>query len=315
MLTKKENLMFLRTVCMTAALALPVSICAESLSLPEHKPSAVGSERGSKNFRRMVVQGYAVTGHNNILGRPYFSWGEPYGAFNFPTVGVYNETGEKPLPIDGNTASDAVLATAIDPGLLFVSGKGPDYVVPREWINVPLRSVPVNTDFAFVDKEVLPGEGAASPLELAQAEPSDALTLGRWMAAGGLAKITCRGDMATVDLSLNRLTPNRMYSVWATLGLPRDGSASTFFPIPLGGAPNILITDVQGDAEYRRKINFCPLDTRSTNRPLLTINVQYHANHQNYGAVPEPAFIDGYWLGLITFNHVQFPVNVELLGE
>ena len=114
---------------------------------------------------------------------------------------------------------------------------------------------------------------------------------------------------------MKSLIPNRMYSVWATPGLPRDGSATSFFPIPLGGVPNMLITDEDGDATYERSIKFCPFDTESTNRTLLTINVQYHANHQNYGAVPEPAFIDGNWLGIITFNHIQFPINVELLDN
>lgn len=295
----KSGVLFLLIPCVVGALALSVS--------------SAGAD--SRTYQRKMIQGYAVTGHNHILGKPYFTWGEPYGPFNFPTMGIYNEGGGAPLPIDEDTPPDAILATAVDPRLLLVTGKSADYVVPTDWINVPLRDVPVNTDFAFVNTQKLPGVEDAEPLQVAQAEPSQPLTLGQWMAATGVANIVCRGDMATVELKLRNLIPNRMYAVWATLGLPKDGSASTFFPIPLGGAPNVLVTDGDGDAAYERKVNFCPLDADSTNRPLLTINVQYHGNHQNYGAVPEPAFIDGNWLGLITFNHVQFPINVELLEQ
>jgi hypothetical protein len=130
------------------------------------------------------------------------------------------------------------------------------------------------------------------------------------MRASGLAKIVCEDDHASVELQMRSLLPNRMYSVWATLGLPRDGSSPYFFPLPLGGTPNMFITDKEGDAVFKRYIKFCPLDPESTNRPLLLINVQFHANHQNYGAVPEPSFVPGFWLGLVTFSQMQFPINV-----
>jgi hypothetical protein len=181
---------------------------------------------------------------------------------------------------------------------------------------VPLFDVPINVDFNFQQRSPLPTVLNSVPLRPAQAEPGvGPITLGKWMDASGIAKISCRGDRATVDLHLRDLLPHRMYTVWGTLGLPKDGSAQTFFPIPLGGTPNVFVSDKYGGGEYKRVINFCPFKPDSTLRPLLTINVQFHAPAQNFGAVPEPGFIPGWWQGIMTFNHVVFPINVDVLDQ
>jgi hypothetical protein len=260
-----------------------------------------------------VIRGYAVTGSNVVKGKPLFSWGPPYGLFTLTHLGIYNAAGPNPLPINENTPASAVLATYVDPNVLLVGGAKPEDVKP-EWINVPLRKIPVNTDFAFVVKGPLLGALSSPPLRQSQVEPAGDITLGQWMKASGAVRITCHGDQATVNLKIRDFLPNREYTVWATLGLPSDGTAQTFFPIPLGGTPNIVITNKYGDADFTRVIRACPLVPDSTNRPMLTINVQFHGNHQSYGGVPEPAFIHGWWPGLVTFTQMQFPVNVEVVG-
>jgi hypothetical protein len=266
-----------------------------------------------RHHRSKVIRGITVTGVNDVRGQPAFSWGPPYGTFGFPTLGVRNENGPEPLPIDSSTPDSAVLATYIDPEFLVVSGARPEDVKP-EWVNVPLFDVPINVDFNFVQYAPLPSVLNSTPIRPAQVEPgTNPITMGKWMDASGIAKISCKGDRATVKLRLRDLIPRRMYTVWATLGLPSDGSAETFFPIPLGGVPNILMSELDGSGEYEREIKFCPLKPRSTLRPLLTINVQFHATAQNFGGVPEPGFLPGWWQGVITFNQVVFPVNAEPL--
>ena len=64
-------------------------------------------------------------------------------------------------------------------------------------------------------------------------------------------------------------------------------------------------------ASIERDINFCPLDPPSMERPMLVMNLLYYSRHQNYGAVPEPVFVNGLWLGMVTHNALQFPVNVQ----
>jgi len=271
------------------------------------------SDRRVKHFRAVVV-----TGVNSALGEPVFSWGEPFGAaFNFPTMGAFNKEGPNPLPLDASTPASAVLASYIDPVFLALFGKPPDYVLNPQWLNVPIRQTPINVDFSLAKKQPLPGVRDAQPLDLAQAEPANAITLGEWMRGRGNASISCAGDGAEVQLRMRGLIPNRMYSVWATMGVPPQPGQQTpnAFPIPIGGTPNIFVTDREGDASFERWIKFCPLDAHATDNPLLFIDVQLNANDQTYGAVISPGFIDGNWPGIITFSHVVFPINVQLLKD
>lgn len=308
---KKNSLKtMLSIVALSSAAGLLPLATSHAVAASNAEDGITQSRDGYK--KKKILKGYAVTGFNSILGKPFYNWGEPFGPFNFSTMGVYNASGAASLPLNHSTPGSAVLATYVDPTFLIVTNANPEDVDPN-WINVPLRDVPVNTDFGFVNTETLKGTLDTMPLEVAQAEPSNDITLEQWMAAEGNGNIYCEGESATIKLKMTNLIPNRMYSIFGSLGLPKDGSATTFFPIPLGGTPNMVVTDEDGDATYRRQIGFCPLNPESTNRELLTINVQYHANHQNYGAVPEPGFVDGLWQGIITFNHLQFPVNVELL--
>lgn len=263
----------------------------------------------TKMPQRRVIRAMVATGFNDVLGRPAFDLGEPFGTFGFTSMGIYNASGEEPLPLDPYSRASDLLATSVHPNFLALAGKTREAVKP-EWENIPLRDVPVNTDFAFVNRVPLRGEMEAEPLEVAQSEPAQALTLGQWMNASGVARIECKSnDEANLVIRAKNLIPNRMYGVWATLG----GEYLSSFPI--GGVPNMFVTDERGSGRIERTLNFCPLDPASASRPILVLNVVYYSSHQNFGAVPEPVFVDGFWLGTVTHNHLQFPVNVDLLRD
>lgn len=302
-----------------AAVSALALLSVRSPTAGAHTDPSDDDERGERIDR--VLQGVTVTGQNDVRGKPFFTWGPPYGPFHFPTVGVYNPNGTEPLHIDENTPDSAILSTIVDPTFLIVAGATPADVDPS-WVNVPLRDIPVNTDFFFVLNKALPGTlEAPLPIQQSQSDPAGPITLGQWMQARGTAHIVCEGEGANVRLDLKHLLPNRMYDVWATLGLPKGSDPNDpnplhrFFPIPLGGVPNVFVTDKHGNAEFKRWIKLCPFKPESTDRPVLTINVQWHGNQENYGGVTEPGFIHGQWLGVITFNAIQFPVNVQLLNN
>ncbi len=292
--------------CFTAALGLGL------LSL--QSMNAVANDRDESSRKAKRIQGVTMTGTNSALGKPVFSWGGVFGTFNFPTTFVYNSHGTEPLPLDETTPASAILATGVSPEYLFIRGETPDVVKP-EWINVPLRKVPVNIDFdvSLTKKTVLRGLLQADPVERSQSEPAGDITLGQWMKANGVLTINCAGRGADLKMRFENLIPNRLYSVWATMGLPDPGSGieNPAIPLPIGGTPSVFMTDERGDATFRRWIKFCPLDKNATRDPMLTIEVLYHANHSVYGAIPAP----GIMLGLITFPHVLFPINVELLAN
>src|SRR5262245_31883814 len=127
-----------RLQCFTAVLGMSV-LSLQSLSAVAHD-----HDENSRRVKR--IQGIVVTGTNSALGKPIFSWGGPFGTFNFPTTFVYNAHGNEPLPVDENTPASAILATGVSPEYLFIRGETQDAVKP-EWVNVPLRKVPVNIDF------------------------------------------------------------------------------------------------------------------------------------------------------------------------
>lgn len=279
-----------------------------------YSTSALAGHRDDDQRRFKRIEGITITGTNSALGKPLFSWGGPFGTFNFPTTFVYNPGGTEPLPLTESTPASAVLATGVSPEYLFIRNETPDVVKP-EWVNVPLRQVPVNIDFdpALEQKTVLPGLLEADPAARAQSEPAGAITVGQWMNASGVLTINCARGGAELRMRLKSLVPNRLYSIWATMGLPEPGGGieNPTIPLPVGGTPSVLMTDERGDATFKRWIKFCPLEAGSTPDPMLTIELLYHANHSTYGAIPAP----GIMLGLITFPHILFPINVELLNE
>lgn len=307
----------IHTVAAASLLALLSMQSAESIA--GDPGEAAYEHRGTHhNTRVRRIRGVAVTGVNSVLGQPVFSWGEPFGAsFNFPTLAAFNKDGPNPIPLDADTPMSAIVATYIDRDFLDLFNKPPDYVLNPQWLNVPLRDVPVNVDFAMGMTSPLRGAREAEPLELSQAEPANDITLGRWLKGNGTATISCSGGEGEIKLRMRSLIPNRMYSVWATMGLPPQPGQTTpaAFPIPLGGAPNTFMTDENGEGSFKRWIKFCPLDPQSAGSPLLFIDVHFNSKHQTYGAVVAPGFIDGNWPGIITFSHVIFPVNVELLDD
>lgn len=285
----------------------PVSVVAN-----DRDESAFNGDHKHKITRIPAV---TVTGVNSVRGKPFFNWGGPFGSYNFPTIFVYNQNGGEPLEIDENTPNSALLATGVSPGYLFIRGETPDVVKP-EWVNVPLRKVPVNIDFdpSLTKKMPLRGLLEAEPMELSQAEPANDVTLGQWMKASGAMTIDCWGGGADLKFRMKNLLPVRIYSLWATMELPPPGSTieNPATTLPIGGTPSIFMTDKNGDATFERRIKFCPTDTTTTAvTPMLTIDVLYHANHSTYGAIPAP----GIMLGLLTFPHLLFPINVQPLNN
>jgi hypothetical protein len=280
---------------------------------------AAGTASGSSdedhtNTTTLVVKGFAVTGHNDVLGKPAFDWGPPFGTFGFVTIGAYNPDGPMPIRLSEDMPKSTLMATMIDPNVLAATGVSLDEV-DLSWLNVPLREVPVH--YSFGKTKPFLGLFDTDPSEKGQAMPMDPITIERWMKASGVAKIVCESDhRASLKLQMKDLIPNRMYGVWSTLGPSKRGDAEVFPSIAVGGTPNIFVTDKAGNATYEREMQFCPMRPETTDRAMLVINVQLHSNHQNYGGINGPPIerLPGaYWIGTVIHNHLQFPINVTML--
>jgi hypothetical protein len=302
-----------KAAAVISALLLLSMQSLQSVSAPADTDSQDEDSRGV--FMSRTIHSIVATGLNDHLGVPPYDLGPPFGTFNFAMLGVYNKDGPTPLPITPDTPDSAILATTVHPNFLVIDHKTQADVNPA-WLNIPLRDVPINTDFGSV--YTLSGPGllgvrAAGPQDVAQAEPADPITLGQWKKGRGILKVICHSETsARLKLRVQSLLPHRMYGIGATLGgfheVPVD--QQILQPFTIGGVPHLLVTDEHGDGELDRDISFCPLDPNSTDRTVLVINLLYYSRHQNYGAVPEPVLVNGLWLGLVTHNHLQFPINV-----
>lgn len=110
-------------------------------------------------------------------------------------------------------------------------------------------------------------------------------TLGDWLAATGTGTYTVTGNEAEVDISLQKLVPDGMYTVWC--------SRVTFPPSPAvvdkpcgatDGSENVFTADKDGNGKYSVKLS-SPLE-ESTKETVSVIALAYHSDGKTYGANP-----------------------------
>ena len=254
-----------------------------------------------------LIKGTAVTGTNRLLGNPTTDYGPPLGTAGFYNVGVYNPGGSTPLPIDENTPANAILATSIDPGFLMLAGL-PISLIDESKLNIPLQNVPANVSPAGDHRMQLPSTLAVDPVTPNQAEPMDAVTLNNWLKASGTAKLKCGDHKNTVYIQLHNLIPNRLYTIWGIFESPD----SRFVAVPLGGTPNAVMTNAEGNSKFKRELGFCPFVRTDSGSRLLAIDVVYHSDHQVYAVMPDLP-LTGLITGSITHTQLEFTISGQSL--
>ncbi|CAM2010328.1 hypothetical protein [Acanthopleuribacter pedis] len=249
----------------------------------------------------MVIDGTVVTGVNRAFGEPIWDLGEGFGTLGFETLGVYNPDGLEPLPLTSKTHCDNKLATYVDPVFLSLFGIEGD-VVPDSELNRPLRGVGVIVDPAGQVAVPLPDIADAGMLDYSRAASNGDITIKKWQEASGMATLRCTDAGSSVDIKLKNLVPNGLYTVSAVFM-----SAQGPVAVPLGGVPNAVVTDENGDARYKRSLNFCYDDETNPAR-MLIIDITYHSNHSLYGTQTNLPFA-GTFAGTINHIHMSFLVN------
>ncbi len=259
----------------------------------------------------ITITGVAVTGANRRLGEPVWDLGVPFGlcGFNF-VFGFVPGGGNVPIDLDPSTPLDTLVATGFDTNLAVVPPFAP-FPDPT-LLNIPFREVPIivgpdGTRAPVPSVLDVPGFAPSKSL------PNAPITLGEWLEAEGKLDIECDDDgTAIVKVKLKNLIENGVYTLWGVFGLdlfPVDGMEDTIVPVALGGVPNVMIADEDGEARIKRTINFCPIDEPR----LKTINIAWHSDGSDYGAVPELPLL-GLPGGVITHDQVNFAINVAGLA-
>ena len=250
-----------------------------------------------------ITKGEAITGANRLLGEPLYSYDfAPNPTFGFNTVDEFDPVGPLPVPLTPASDQDAVLATTFA-NLAAV----PADVLPN--LNIPLREVGTFVNGLLARSSVPFHLDPSAPIiGPTQAEPGrpDPITLRDWLAGRGMAITRCGSRGNFVNIFVNALIPNRMYSAIA-LWLRDDGS---FRPVSLGGVPNVIMTNEYGGGYISRQVNFCPEDAARNGvgaDHLIGIAVIYHSAHVAWGAIPTPG-APGFLLppGSMVHGHLWF---------
>ncbi len=262
----------------------------------------------------VVIQAESVTGWNRLKGEARYRWDfldAPLDLAGANTAGAWSPDGVADLT--PWSPGDTILATIADPFLETVFPGLSVALVSPDDLNVPVRDVPTWVNGSLSGRSVLPFQSEAPLATQAQADPRhpDPITLDQWLEGRGRMRIRCRPDgSARIVIRVRDLIPNRAYTVWG-MWFRADGR---IFPQPFGGAPNGYVTDPDGDADYERELNFCPLEAAENglegNR-MLSIITHLHSDHIFYGAIPAPSGL-GLPPGVVT--HMQLEWNFPGVG-
>ena len=267
--------------------------------------SVASASAVAANANVTVIDALVETGFNRYLGQPIVDLGSEFGLFGGSFLAEYNPAGEAPIALTPATALDAILATNIDrdfQAALF--GQLPEEIDPTGE-NRPLKDSLLQVGPGVFLRDVVPAHLEAPPYTVTRSGTSDPITLGDWIAAEGRMRIRCHVDgTATIRGSFRELVPNGVYTVWHMF-IGDQGPAV----VPLGGVPNVFVPDEDGAARYARQLSACPTDAQSQTVAFL---VAYHFDGAAYGGFPD-APLDGLYAGVVTGEHLIFPINVPVV--
>jgi hypothetical protein len=272
---------------------------------------------GDKQNNSLILKsrGMVATGFNRLLGKPLMKLGK-LRHFGYSTLGAFNRAGDKPIRLSRKTKKSALLATYVDDVFLDSFYGDQPFVLDQNSLNIPLRDVPTNVDITGSNFQKIPPITEAeqyTQFKHGQAFPFKPIKLRDWLRAKGKAVIKCEnGKAPVVMLKMRRLIPNRFYSVWAFFEEESPQfPMKSFGPVrPLGGVPNMMVSDYSGNGTFERELNFCPMDLEEYELPLSNIFIMYHSNHHFAGTVPTFPEI-GRFPGNVAHVHMHFPVAAK----
>ncbi|NJN82363.1 MAG: hypothetical protein HC802_08870 [Caldilineaceae bacterium] len=185
--------------------------------------------------------------------------------------------------------ADIEFVTHIDFGMpeqdIFIeSGDGASQVI---------RPLEEAEDVAILEQMIYAAAEATehNPLELgpnprgpfAKGEPIG-VTLGEWLAATGKGTYTLEGHHATVDVQLENLVPNGVYTAWC--GIITVNEVFTAGDLPCGaidGSQSSFQADEDGNASYQVTMPALPASNETT---FSDIAFAYHSDGQTCGHLP-----------------------------
>lgn len=108
------------------------------------------------------------------------------------------------------------------------------------------------------------------------------MTLGEWLAATGQGTYTVTGDRAKIEMSLENLVPNGLYTAWCSrVSFPPNINVVDKPCGAADGTENIFTADAQGNGRFELELDALPPSSAETS---TTIAFAYHSDGKTHGA-------------------------------
>jgi len=214
----------------------------------------------------VVFQGYVVHGINTYNGEPLVDYSavsplvpylNVYPAVN--EIGVYREGDESSGTIYADTDRNLPVATTRS----FIDFFNPNDEIDLSTINIPLGEVGstfLGPNFTSLDKRAIPipfSESSFEPSVYRKAGFTITPTVNDWEKVSG--KLTVKENkngLFTVKVTIRDAFPNAIYTLWDIGTLNPLTSEESGYAIPLGGVPNVVVTDQQGCGFAKIKLKY-----------------------------------------------------------
>ncbi len=268
--------------------------------------------------------GVPQTGPNRGCGSPIWTFnGLP------PQVETSGAFIAGPAAFGGGFLPISADQCANEPGILVVNYFDSFYAADRGWPTPDarlfsrfLRQVPYPAGDGIHAPIPVAGSVPPNPFPPTRLDPSPPITLGDWIGATGDLEIVCdtTEGVATIAARMQGLIPDGLYTVWGQWADPLPDVVIA----PFGGIPNTIVADENGNAEFCRQVQFCPLDLAPDSSELQIVSVMYMANGMNFGIAPYQPNREDAFLGLdtlpfqstlpggaVSFDHLGFRINAS----
>ncbi len=228
---------------------------------------ALASDEHSSGAQKSVdISGYVVHGINNYNGKAVVDYSGvspavPYLNAYPPVneIGVYQEGSYYSGTIFYYTDRNLPVATT----RAFFDYFNPGGYIDRDTVNIPLGKVGSNflsPEFTSLDKRMTPvpfNESGTEPSIYRKQGFAINPTVGDWEKISG--KLSVKEDkngLFDVLVTIRDAFPNAIYTMWDVGTLNPLTSDETGYAVPLGGLPNIIITDKNGCGFARFKLKY-----------------------------------------------------------
>ena len=305
---KGKQRMKIKTIC--------YSICGVALSSLSY--SAIAGD----NDNDKVIPGYVAHGINTYNGKhigdyskvsPLVPW---LGAFPaVREIGVLTPGGNDGSEITAATDRSLPVATTRS----FLDFFNPGGRIDLNLVNKPLNYIGVNYfGYTAVDDRVVPTSfpvAGTGPSIYRAKGINEAPTVGEWEQIKGQLRITHKSDGSSdVRITIRNAFPNSVYTAWDVGAKAPLTKNEKGYAVPLGGLPNIILTDSKGCGYKKLSLPYALDRTCVEGAESCTsyVSVFYHWDSQVYGASPAGAWVNAP-TGLYAANQMVWPITGDLL--